>query len=155
MASSGGPAAPPSLERVVGEAFVKAGQVILESRIYRPKSKAPQAQGRAWVRLAPLSFASPCQPPHRPSRRLLQFNLEVDEVEGASKALERWRRETGLPLVLEVRVQAPRGLHVIAAGPSTCPSAWTWHAPEPRPGCLPAGLLAAVGRRRWRAARQG
>ncbi|EFN59140.1 hypothetical protein CHLNCDRAFT_137965 [Chlorella variabilis] len=59
MASSGGPAAPPSLERVVGEAFVKAGQ----------------------------------------------FNLEVDEVEGASKALERWRRETGLPLVLEVFLQ--------------------------------------------------
>ena len=33
-----------------------------------------------------------------------QFNLEVPEVEpAATAALERWRREAGLPLVLEVR----------------------------------------------------
>lgn len=33
-----------------------------------------------------------------------QFNLEVPEVEpAATTALERWRREAGLPLVLEVR----------------------------------------------------
>ena len=36
----------------------------------------------------------------------MQFNLEVEEVEGAAKALDRWRRETGLPMVLEVRAQA-------------------------------------------------
>ena len=35
----------------------------------------------------------------------LQFNLEVEEVEVAAKALDRWRRETGLPMVLEVRAQ--------------------------------------------------
>ena len=37
----------------------------------------------------------------------LQFNLEVEEVEDAAKALDRWRRETGLPMVLEVREQDP------------------------------------------------
>ena len=36
--------------------------------------------------------------------RAPQFNLEVPEVEpAATTALERWRREAGLPLVLEVR----------------------------------------------------
>lgn len=47
---------------------------------------------------------------------LLQFNIEVQEVEGAAKALERWRREgPSLPLVLEVRLRP--GIVDCADGP--------------------------------------
>ena len=49
MASGG--SAPPVDTTFVSEAFVKAGEVILESRIYSNRPKAPEQQhkGRAWV----------------------------------------------------------------------------------------------------------
>lgn len=95
----------PSLERVIGEAFVVASKIILESRIYSPRSKHAQteAKARAWVSTNAPRLPTLPHVPHPASCPPPQFNLEVEEVEGATKALERWRRDTGLPLVLEVR----------------------------------------------------
>ncbi|PRW58175.1 autophagy-related 13 [Chlorella sorokiniana] len=88
MGSSSGP----SVERVIAEAYVKAAEVVLDARIVGSGRRAPpQPQKRAW------------------------FNLEVPEVEpAATTALERWRREAGLPLVLEIFLQ-PWGAQAAAS----------------------------------------
>lgn len=88
-----------------------------------------QAKGRAWVRAhghrqalgragrrggrleqrGPSRQPPQLVPPSSPASLLpppcLQFNLEVEDVPGSAKSLERWRRESGLPLVLEVRAR--------------------------------------------------
>ncbi|KAL4430978.1 hypothetical protein ABPG75_006234 [Micractinium tetrahymenae] len=78
MAAPGGSAGP-TVERIVSEGVLAAARIIMEARF--PTTKR-QEQHRPW------------------------FNIEVQEVEGAAKALERWRREgPSLPLVLEVFLQ--------------------------------------------------
>ncbi|KAI7836686.1 hypothetical protein COHA_009462 [Chlorella ohadii] len=79
--TSGGP----NIERVIAEAYIKAAEVVLDARIVGSSKRGlPQPQKRAW------------------------FNLEVPEVEpAATTALERWRREAGLPLVLELARLSP------------------------------------------------
>jgi hypothetical protein len=34
---------------------------------------------------------------------MLQFNLEVEEVESAQRDLDHWRRDPSCPMILEVR----------------------------------------------------
>lgn len=60
----------PSLERVIGEAFVVASKIILESRIYSPRSKNAQseAKGRAWVSTNALQDSGCPTQPHVPHR---------------------------------------------------------------------------------------
>ena len=111
-----------SLDRVVDEFYQKAAHIILGARIYVQagprEASEPGSRGRAWVsELQPTSFvALPAYLPAWGFPRPLkthtdtptQFNLEVDEVDGAAAALARWRGgEAGgsLPLVIEVRGQ--------------------------------------------------
>lgn len=159
MASSSGT---PSLERVISEAFCAAAKVILESRIYAstPRTHQEQAKGRAWVSSrSSVQFARPASAFTSPPARSLQFNLEVEEVEGASKALERWRREAGLPLVLEVRKgDSERPAMQCTVRGCRCRRQ---HSPAEQksrcrpPPLAPAGLPATLGRRAWRTAGQG
>ena len=59
--ASGGNAPPVDISKVVAEAFVKAGEVILESRIYgnRPKASEQQHRGRAWVSVERAACGAP------------------------------------------------------------------------------------------------
>jgi hypothetical protein len=59
--ASGGSAPPVDLSKIVSEAFVKAGEVILESRIYgnRPKALEQQHRGRAWVSVSRAACGAP------------------------------------------------------------------------------------------------
>ncbi len=41
---------------------------------------------------------------------VMQFNLEIDEVEQAAHQLDHWRRDTSSALVLEVRLKHPEPL---------------------------------------------
>lgn len=54
----GGSAATVDLSKIVSEAFVKAGEVILESRIHGNRPKAPEQphKGRAWVSVGPAAW---------------------------------------------------------------------------------------------------
>ncbi len=61
------------------------------------------------------SSTQPCQPAPaarssaigRPCASLahLQFNLELEEVEGVGRELENWRKDPSLPMVIEVRAE--------------------------------------------------
>ncbi len=53
---------------------------------------------RPLLAVAPFSVTSA----HVAGLLLLQFNLEVDEVQSAARELDAWRRQITLPLVLEV-----------------------------------------------------
>lgn len=101
----------PTLEQVIGEFFLKGAQTVLSARL--PHTSPTETKGiskkRAWVRrlhaaeamaLAPIPPLI-CQN-QRNSSRAVQFNLELDEVESVNKELEKWRRDAGLPLVVEV-----------------------------------------------------
>ena len=113
-----------SLDRVVDEFYQKAAHIILGSRMYvqgGPRAvPEPGSRGRAWVselqqrfvalpagQAGSLALSHP-KPTPTPTPAM-QFNLEVDEVDGAAAALARWRGgEAGgsLPLVIEVGVAA-------------------------------------------------
>ncbi|PNH05654.1 hypothetical protein TSOC_008059 [Tetrabaena socialis] len=74
-----------TIEHYVGEAFVKCGQVILGSRI------PPAQQAR----------------PARDKRASRWFLLELDELDGAAKDVELWRKDISSPMVLEVSFSLP------------------------------------------------
>lgn len=46
---------------------------------------------------------------------VLQFNLEVDEVQSAVRELEPWRRHVTVPLIIEVRRVSPNAHPYVAS----------------------------------------
>eukprot|EP00887_Chlorella_sp_A99_P005492 scaffold1.g5492.t1 len=77
--------ASPSLETIIAEAYLKCANIVLASRLpaLQPArvDAAEASKRRAW------------------------FNIEVPEDAGAASTLQRWRKDVGLPLVLEVFLQ--------------------------------------------------
>ena len=124
------------VEQIVGECFVKAAHVILGARTIYPTRRPSRPTQKSWVRIAntvclqhdthcgtarpPLcGFPMPvsdgfgtCRPltPMPALCLRAQFNLDIEEVEAASRELEPWRRNFSQPLVLEVRswISTPR-----------------------------------------------
>ncbi|RMZ56176.1 hypothetical protein APUTEX25_004600 [Auxenochlorella protothecoides] len=95
MAYSGGSerGSAPTLEQVIGEFFLKGAQTVLSARLPHatPSDTKGSGKKRAWNQLNAF--------------RAVQFNLELDEVESANKELEKWRRDAGLPLVVETLLE--------------------------------------------------
>lgn len=94
------------LLQLIGECFVKTAQTVLSSRVHEPQtaaSKERSAKRTAWVGASnPTTHALSLT---LALFLLLQFKLEIQEIDSAREALDRWRAErgVGLPLVLEVR----------------------------------------------------
>ena len=115
------------VEQIIGECFVKAAHVILGARTIHSTRRPARPTPKSWVRnpydcrqtdhRPLLRLLSPPPPP--PPRSLsaaraprtsplsvdlmrMQFNLDIEEVEAASRELEPWRRNFSQPLVLEV-----------------------------------------------------
>eukprot|EP00877_Chromochloris_zofingiensis_P011438 jgi/Chrzof1/6548/Cz19g00200.t1 len=87
-----------TIEHYVGECFVKCAHVILNARAFKGTKVVPDRRASRW------------------------FLLEVEEVEGVSKEVEPWRRDTSRPMIIEVYMQPWNTSNVMPVPHSQAPS---------------------------------